>query len=120
MYQVIVNGELRCETLGYSSPVTYRFTLRPLYPAAPVDSVWEEIAIVDVTRLIGPSSREPIEYPIRWELITDAKGFGAMLKQAVDQLRRAGRLDPPPGGADPKPKPKHPGGISRLVQELQK
>jgi hypothetical protein len=120
MYQVIVNGDIRCEVLGYSSPVTYRFTLRPRYPAAAVDSVWDEVAILDVTRLIGPSSREPIEYPIRWELITDAKGFGAMLKQAVEQLRLTGRLDPPPGGPDPKPKPRQPGDISRLVQELQK
>jgi len=119
MYQVIVNGDLRCEALGYSSPVTYRFTLSPRYAIHP-ESVWDEVAILGITRLIGPSSKEPIEYPIHWELITDAKGFGAMFKKAVEELRRTGRLDPPPDAPDPKSKPKRRGDISRLVQELQK
>lgn len=119
MFQVIVNGDLRCEVLGYSSPVTYRFTLRPRYPAAP-DSVWDEVAILDVTRLIGPSSSKPIEYPIHWERIADSQGFGAMLKQAVEQLRRTGRLDPPPDTREPDPQQARAEGINRMVQELIK
>ena len=119
MFQVIINGNLRCEVLGYSSPVTYRFHLRPRYPVAP-DSVWDEITILDVTRLIGPSSSEPIEYPIHWEYITDNQGFMAMLKQAVEQLRRAGRLDPPPDTGESDSQRARTGDISRLVQELTK
>lgn len=118
MHTVTIDGILRCEVLGYRTPVTYQLQLQPRYPQAPM-SAWDEVRLVSVVRLVGPSRSELIKYPIRWEHISDRKGFDRMLTEAVALLRSQGRLDPPPAPADTPPvSTTKAAGVARLVQEL--
>ena len=120
MYIINVDGMLICDTLGHRTPVTYRFELRPRLHPAPT-SVWDEVQIISVLRLVGPAGGELIKYPIRWTHIADQRGFERMLTEAVAILRRRGELkapDPvatqPTGAAGSDPGR----GIDRLVREL--